>query len=164
LVGEVEIDESFFGKRRFNRYNPDTGQLVKGQTCIIGAIERGTHRVKLQIIPDRERETVERFVRSNIRVGSHTLTDSLWSYNELPYLGYTWDFCNHARGHFGPTNQIENLWSVMKRQLRQVYGTLSFSLTDWNYILNERQIRQNEPDIMYNVDNYLRRVCSGKLQ
>jgi IS1 family transposase len=152
LSGLVEADESAFGRQRFGR-----------QTWVAGAIERGSRRIKLRIVPDRGRETLEQFTLSSIQVGSQVNTDAWGAYNELYLLGYTHDFCNHSIGHFGETNLIENLWSVIKRHLRSLYyGKLT--LKDLPLILNEWEIRQNQPELMYNVNNYLRAVsCSGLL-
>lgn len=72
----------------------------------------------------------ERFVQQTIRAGSLVLTDGFSGYNELPALGYEWLACNHSAGFFGPTNHIENLWSVIKRALRYIYRDLTFNLND----------------------------------
>jgi transposase-like protein len=154
LSGLVEADESAFGKQRFGK-----------QTWVVGAIERDTRRIALHAVEERDRPNLERFVTHSIKDGSHINTDAWGAYNELNLLGYTHDFCNHSIGHFGLTNMIENLWSVMKRHLRAVYGyKLSFDLQDLNLILNEWEIRQNQPELMYNVTNYLHAtVCSGLL-
>ena len=62
---------------------------------------------------------------------------------------------------FGPTNHIENLWSVIKRTLRYIYRDLSFNLNDLALILREFENRYNNPDLFYNVDSYLKiRDCS----
>lgn len=157
LSGLIEADESAFGKQRFK---------VRGsQKWVVGAIEHGSRHVRLQILLNREREALEGFVRQTVMQGSHINTDAWHAYNELGLLGYTHDFCNHSQGHFGPTNHIENLWSVVKRHLRALYGQLAFSADDLSLILNEWQIRQNQPDVMYNVGGYLRVCgCSGLLQ
>jgi hypothetical protein len=147
----VEVDESAFGKQKFGR-----------QTWIAGAIERGSRRIKLKIVPDRGRDTLEQFVMGSIKAGSHINTDAWGAYSEIGLLGYTHDFCNHSIGHFGETNLIENLWSVIKRHLRSLYGRLT--ITDLDLILNEWEIRQNQPSLMYNVSNYLHATacsCSG---
>ncbi len=105
----VEINESFFGKRRYGY-----------QRCIVGAIERfktnGKRRIiRLAIIPNRERDTLESFIEDNVLKGSHIATDCLWSYNELELLGYMHEFCNHSKYHFGPTNLIEGLWIIRRK-------------------------------------------------
>ena len=151
LYGEVEVDESFFGKLRFGR-----------QRLVIGAIERHSRQIKLQIITDRTRATCEDFIKRSIAEGSLVATDGLDSYNELHLLGYEREDCNHSLGIFGPTNHIENLWSVIKRQVRRIHNTLSFSYEDLAAILGEYELRHNRPELFYNVDNYLF-YCSALL-
>lgn len=146
----VEIDESFFGKRRFGR-----------QHCVIGAIERNTRKIKLELIDNRHKETIERFILNNVEQDSTVYTDSFHSYNDLNIIGYNHIDCNHSKGIFGPTNMIENLWSVIKRSLRNIHKTLSFNKEDLKYILIEWENRQNNPELFYNIDNYLKKcVCS----
>ena len=152
LYGEVEVDESFFGKQKFGQ-----------QRLVIGAIERHTNKIKLQIIPDRSRTTCECFIERSVRTGSFIATDGLDSYNELGCLGYDWVSCNHNVGIFGPTNRIECLWSVIKRHMRRVHRVLSFTHEELSLILREWEMRHNRPDLFYNVDNYFF-TCSGLLQ
>jgi transposase-like protein len=153
LSGVVEIDESFFGRMRFTKHG--------GYKLVVGAVERYTRRVRLQIVAERNRETLEQFVLGNVESGSHINTDAWPAYNELNLLGFTHDFCNHSLRHFGETNHIENFWSVLKRHLRRLYGG-QLTIHDLPSILNEWQIRQNQPELMYSVSNYLRYAgCSG---
>ena len=126
LYSEVEVDESYFGKLKFGR-----------QRLVIGAIERSTGHIKLKIIKDRTRETVEDFIEDSIAPGSLIATDSLASYN-----------------------RIEGLWSVLKRHIRRVHNNLSFSYNDFYYLLREHQLRHNQPELYYNVTNYNFACCS----
>ena len=152
LSGIIEVDESFFGKQKYGR-----------QTIVIGAIERETRRLRLQIIKDRRRRTLERFTLQNVAFGSNVLTDYHEGYNELFLFGYDHRRCNHSIGHFGDTNIIENMWGVIKRHLISLYCNLS--ITDLKYILIEWENRQNNPDLFCTVDNYLKsRACSGFFQ
>ena len=48
------------------------------------------------------------------------ITDKWYAYQELPLLGYAHESWNHASGQFAGTNQIECLWSSMKRYLRKL--------------------------------------------
>ena len=143
LSGIVEVDESFFGKQRFG-----------SQAIVVGAIERDTRRVRLQVIPDRAQGTLELFLSNTVRRGSHITTDAHAGYSDLEFYGYTHERCNHSFGHFGPTNMIENFWGVLKRSLRRLYGRLT--LADLPDILKEWEQRQNNPEMFYTVDSYLR--------
>lgn len=151
LYGEVEVDESFFAKKESGK-----------QTLVIGAIERHTRNIRLRIILDRTRSTCERFITDTVLEGSSITTDSLKSYNELHLLGYDYTDCNHNRGRFGQTNQIEGLWSIIKRHLKRTHKSTAFSLDGLTNILKEWENRQNNPKLFYNVDNYLF-YCSALL-
>lgn len=146
LSGIVEVDESFFGKQKFG-----------AQTIVVGAIERDTRRVRLQIVPDRAQDTLEPFLTRCVSRTAHLTTDAHSGYNDLEFYCYSHERCNHSHGHFGPTNMIENFWGVIKRSLRRLYGKLT--LPDLPNILKEREQRQNQPELFYNVASYLR-VCS----
>ncbi len=142
LVDLVEIDESFFGKKRY-----------KNQKIVIGAIEPQTRRIKLQIITDREAETFEAFVESNVASSSVVMTDSHPSYNDLDCLGYTHYSFNHSKGEYTNTNQIENLWGVIKRYMRKLYG--SIPTKHLQSILDEWTARLNRPSLFISPENYL---------
>lgn len=151
LSGIVEVDESFFGKQKFGR-----------QTIVVGAIERDTRRVRLQIVPDRSQDTLELFLTHTVARTAHLNTDAHSGYHDLEFYGYSHERCNHSNGHFGPTNMIENFWGVLKRSLRRLYGKLT--LADFRNILREWEQRQNQPEMFYTVTNYLQAtICSGSV-
>lgn len=149
LSGLVEVDEAFFGKRKYG-----------GQTIVLGAIERDTRRLRLQITADREQDSLELFLTQTVARSSLLLTDAHAGYHDLEFYGYSHERCNHSNGHFGPTNQIENTWSVMKRYLRKLYGCIP--TTQLQLILNEWMARQNQPSWFASPTDYLKAtVCSG---
>lgn len=143
LSGIVEVDESFFGKQKYGH-----------QTMVIGAIERDTRRLRLQVIPDRAQDTLELFLTSTVARSSLLLTDAHAGYHDLEFYGYSHERCNHSNGHFGPTNQIENMWGVMKRYLRKLYGCVPTK--HLQLILNEWMARQNQPSWFASPTNYLK--------
>lgn len=148
LSGIVEVDESFFGKQKYGH-----------QTIVVGAIERDTRRVRLRIVEDRAQDTLELFLTACVERTAHLTTDAHSGYHDLEFYGYSHERCNHSNGHFGPTNMIENFWGVLKRSLRRLYGKLT--LSDLHNILKEWEQRQNQPEMFYNVPNYLRAtLCS----
>lgn len=149
LSGIVEVDESFFGKQKYGH-----------QTLVAGAIERDTRRLRLQVIPDRAQDTLEAFLMATVARNSLLLTDAHAGYHDLEFYGYTHERCNHSNGHFGPTNQIENFWGVMKRYLRKLYGCVP--TTRLELILNEWMARQNQPSWFASPTVYLQvTLCSG---
>ncbi len=138
----MEIDESFFGKQRYNN-----------QKIVIGAIEPQSRRIKLKIIDDREQETLEGFVTANVATETVVMTDSHSSYNDLDYLGYTHYAFNHSKGEYANTNQIENLWGVIKRYMRKLYGCVPTK--HLQSILDEWTARQNRPELFTKPEDYL---------
>lgn len=149
LSGLVEVDEAFFGKRKYG-----------GQTIVLGAIERDTRRLRLQLAGDREQDTLELFLTSCVARNSLILTDAHAGYHDLEFYGYAHERCNHSRGHFGPTNQIENTWGVVKRYLRKLYGCVPTKRLE--LICNEWMARQNQPGWFTSPTNYLKAtICSG---
>lgn len=147
LVGVVEVDEAYFGKKRYGR-----------QTIVIGAIERDTRRLRLEVIPDTEQDSLELFITKQVARSSLVLTDYHGGYNGLEWYGYTHERCNHSNGHFGPTNQIENTWSVIKRYLRKLYGCIPTK--HLQLVLNEWLARHNCKQLFASPATYLREVCS----
>jgi transposase-like protein len=149
LSGVVEVDESFFGKQKYGR-----------QTMVVGAIERDTRRVRLQVVADRAQDTLELFLTQTVARSSLLLTDAHAGYHDLEFYGYSHERCNHSNGHFGPTNQIENFWGVMKRYLKKLYGCIP--TRQLPLVLNEWMARQNQPSWFASPINYLQAtICSG---
>ena len=151
LAGVVEVDESYFGKRRYGH-----------QTIVIGAIERyldpatNSRRLKLRIIPDTEQETLEEFVQDTIEPGSLVVTDCHAGYNDLEFLGWPHETWNHSKFHLTGTNHIEQTWSVMKRYMRKLYG--SIPTHNLQQILDETMARHNQPELFLSPESYLREV------
>ena len=104
LEGDIEVDGSYFGRRRFGR-----------QRLVIGAISPKTKQIRLKIIKYRNRTEAESFIQDTVKIGSIVSTDGFKGCNELPLLGYIWQNCNHSIGCFGPANRIENLLERYKK-------------------------------------------------
>lgn len=85
LSGLVAVDESWFGKLKHG-----------GQTIVIGAIECDTRRLRLQVIPDTEQDSLELFLQSWVTRDSHLITDCAAGYNGVEWLGYTREAYNHS--------------------------------------------------------------------
>lgn len=143
LEGLVQIDESYFGKLRSKQ----------PQTIVVGAIEPHTRRVVLRVTNSRGQEALEDFVLGCIKSGSLVVSDKWWAYEELPLLGYSHESWNHSDGQFAGTNQIEGLWSSIKRYLRKLYGCVPTN--NLQTILNEWMARQNSPGLFASPTNYL---------
>jgi hypothetical protein len=148
LAGIVEVDEAYFGKRRYGH-----------QVIVIGAIERfvdpitQTRRLKLRIIPDTEQDSLEKFLEDTVERDSLVMTDCHMGYNDIEWLGYLHETWNHSKGHFAGTNHIEQNWSAMKRYMRKLYGNVPTK--DIQLILDEWMARHNQPELFQSPEIFL---------
>ena len=143
LSGVVAVDESWFGKKRHGR-----------QTIVIGGIEVDTRRLRLQVIPDADQDSIELFLESWVSRDSHLITDAAMAYNGVEWLGYSRETYNHSKGHFGESNHIECIWSAMKRHMRKLYGCVPTRYLQ--SILNEWMARHNQRSLFESPLNYLK--------
>ena len=137
LSGMVAVDEAWFGKQRHSKRGK--------QTIVMGGIEVDTRRLRLQVIPDTEQDSIELFLEAWVARGSHLITDAHASYNGVEWLGYSRESYNHSTGHFGMSTHIECIWSAMKRHLRKLYGCvptrhLALFLREWEARHNQREL------------------------
>jgi len=142
LSGIVEVDEAWFGKRKFG-----------GQTIVMGGIERDTKRLKLQVIPDTDQDTFEAFLEANVTRDSLVVTDCAPGYHDIGFLGYGHEAWNHSKGNFAGTNHIESTWSAMKRHLRKLYGCVPTKHIQ--LVLNEWMARHNNLRLFASPQAYL---------
>lgn len=143
LSGVVAVDEAWFGKKRHG-----------GQTIVIGGIEVDTRKLRLQIIPDTDQDSIELFLQAWVDRSSHLITDAVSSYNDVEWLGYTREAYNHSLGHFGQSNHIECIWSAMKRHLRKLYGCIPTK--QLKIFLQEWEARHNQRSLFESPLNYLK--------
>ena len=78
LEGVVQVDESYFGKRRSKQ----------PQHIVVGAKDTTAGRIALRITDSRDRQPLEQFVQDYIVAGSLVAIDKWWAYDELELLGY----------------------------------------------------------------------------
>jgi transposase-like protein len=129
LCGEVEADETFIGGKARNMHKSvherritGMGQSAKDKTIVMGLLERGGE-VRTQIIPDRQKGTLQPIVREHIEPGATLYTDEMGGYKGLREE-YLHEIIDHAvkyvdgRVH---TNGMENFWSLLKRGLSGTY-------------------------------------------
>lgn len=130
----VEIDESLFFKRKYNR-----GRF-RQQQWVFGMIERGSNKAKLFIVPDRSKETLEPIIRENILEGSHIISDKWAAYRFLEQdTNYSYSSINHSEFFVDPENNsihtqtIESCWMHCKKLLRNKFGTQEHFLEGYLY-------------------------------
>ena len=146
LSGIVAVDEAWFGKQRHSKR--------AHQAIVMGGIEIDTRRLRLQIIPDTEQDSIELFLQTWVTRDSHLITDAHASYNGVEWLGYSREAYNHSAGHFGMSNHIECIWSAMKRHLRKLYGCIPTQHLD--SFLREWEARHNQRELFESPLAYLK--------
>ena len=114
----VEIDESKFGKRKYNR-----GRWIEGH-WVFGGIQRGTTKSFMVVVPDRTAATLLPIIQQYIHPGTLIISDEWRAYCQIPSLGYTHQTVNHSVNFVDPatgahTNSVEGYSSCVKRQLRK---------------------------------------------
>ncbi|KAK3873925.1 hypothetical protein Pcinc_021103 [Petrolisthes cinctipes] len=112
----VEIDESKFGRRKYN-----VGRLVEGQ-WVFGGICRQTRAVFLVPVEKRDRETLLNVIKERVEPGTTIISDCWRAYNCLEEEGYRHLTVNHSINFVDPnthahTNTIERLWREAKRKV-----------------------------------------------
>ncbi|XP_075213730.1 uncharacterized protein LOC142319939 [Lycorma delicatula] len=120
----VEIGESVFKKRKYNRGRQPFSQ------CVFGGVCRETNECFLFAVPDKTEATLLPIIVKNIRPGTIVHSDQWATYNGIrnKNCNYTHLTLNHSRNFIDPiagshTQHIEGLWSLAKRRNQCHFGT-----------------------------------------
>ena len=122
----VEIDESKYFHRKYHR------GAFRGGHWVFGAVERETGRCLLEVVPNRNRRTLEAIISRWLLPGTRILSDGWRAYNRLNRLNgavYMHHVVVHEDNFVDPwehwlhTNTIEGKWMLAKRKLRRQFGT-----------------------------------------
>nr|XP_027228456.1 uncharacterized protein LOC113820322 [Penaeus vannamei] len=112
----VEIDESKFGRRKYN-----VGRVIDGQ-WVFGGICRETRDLFLVPVEDRTSDTLLAVIKERIAPGSIIISDCWKAYNCLSDEGFEHLTVNHSYHFVDPdtqahTNTIERQWREAKRKV-----------------------------------------------
>ena len=88
----VEIDESCFGRRKYNR-----GRAVR-QVWVLGGVSRNTKETFLVICKKRDKKTLHRLISRHVEKGTTIHTDQWRGYYGLEDLGFKHYCVNHSKG------------------------------------------------------------------
>lgn len=141
VIGDVEIDESYFGGRRIRGYH---GKLKRGRGTlkqpVFGIFKRddifGRAVVFTEIIPDVKSKTLLPIIQGKVDIRSIIYSDGWRAYDGLVALGYDKHYrVNHGRNEFAlkgedgaiiTVNGIESFWSFTKRRLAKFNGSKKY--------------------------------------
>ena len=121
LVGDIELDESYFGGVRKGK----RGRGAAGKVAVFGILKRGG-KVYTKIVEDTKTDTLLPIIQRKVPVDSIVYTDCYRSYNALDVNGFVHHRINHsihfAEQKYNHINGIENFWNQAKRVLRKYNG------------------------------------------
>lgn len=150
FVGEIEIDESYFGPKRLKGKSTKRGRGTHKQP-VFGIYER-EGRVYTQTIPDCKLRTLRAIISGKIDLSSTIYSDSWKGYDGLVDVGYNKHFrVNHRKDEFARNgvhiNGIEAFWSFTKRRLSKFNGVkknfnLHLKECEWRWSKSSDQLFQ----------------------
>ena len=114
----VEIDESKFGRRKYNR-----GRYREGH-WVFGGIERGSNNVFMVEVANRSAATLLPIIQQFVMPGTTVIWDEWRSYSRIPTLGMSHQTVNHSINFVDPTTgahtqTIESTCSQVKGMMRK---------------------------------------------
>lgn len=165
LDGDVEVDETFVGGKAKNRaYEWKQGIEGKEKEVVMGMVER-KGKVILKHVPDTSRLTLITQIKENISPTARVLSDELMSYTTLYKYGYLHQSVKHSAYEFARgdvhTNNIEGVWSQVKRGIYGVYRHVSKEYLQ-NYV-NEYAWRYNNRKLGEGMFEALLNLASSRV-
>lgn len=129
LDGIVEVDETFVGGKGKNRKNQWVqGIEEKQKQVLMGMVQRGG-KVYIRHIETNGKWALLKQIQENISPKARIFTDEWRGYIQLSYKGYEHNTINHGAGEYVRnevhTQNIENVWSHLKRGIFGVYRIVS---------------------------------------
>ncbi|XP_068240858.1 uncharacterized protein [Palaemon carinicauda] len=119
----VEVDESKFGKRKYN-----IGHDVEG-TWVFGGIDRETRETFFKVVKKRNAETLISALKEHVLPGTTIISDCWKGYGKVKDHDFKHFTVNHSVNFVDPndptvhTNTIESQWRVLKRSVLPRFGT-----------------------------------------
>ena len=88
--GEVEVDESLFGRKC--KYHRGANQGIK--VWVVGLIERGSNRLILYPVENRNKETLTKIIQRHVEPITKIYTDRWGGYNDLNFSWLSTFYCH----------------------------------------------------------------------
>jgi len=129
LVGQIEVDESYFGAGSVpwvRRVRGKRGRGARGKTIVFELLKRGD-KVHTEIVPNCKSATLQKIIKGKTDVDSVIHSDGWRGYNGLVDFGYKKHFrVRHGKNEFvrgnSHINGIESFWGYAKNRLVKFKG------------------------------------------
>lgn len=151
LAGDVITDVMYVGK-----------QKTDNQALVSGVVNRDFNYVNLEIVPNQDQGTLEKFIYDNVDSACSILTtDSHPSYNQIEWMGYGHQKENHSKFELKLSVPIERVWALFKTLIKRTYHhiwkeKLPEYLVEFRARFNHRNIVNNPANLL----TYLLMPCS----
>ena len=144
LVGQIEVDESYFSAGSapwVRRARGKRGRGARGKTIVFGLLKRGDE-VYTEVVLDCKSATLQRIIKG---IDSVIHSDGWRGYNGLVDFGYKKHFrVHHSKNEFARGNShingIESFWGYAKNRLLKFKG---MDKSMFNLYLKECEFRFN---------------------
>ncbi len=129
--GPAETDETHVGGKRRNMHVAKRQEL-KGRgpvdmVSVAGIKDRSTNKVRAQVVDQRDSETLQGFIRDNVKSGAVVYTDDATTYNDM--AGFHHESVKHSVSEYvrgqAHTQGIESFWSTLKRAYKGTFHQIS---------------------------------------
>ena len=100
--------------------------LNEEQLWFVGLINLRTNDIRLEMVENRNNETLKKIIEKHVMNGNSVVTDSWAGYNFLDDANsrYYHIKYNHANGHFGYSSMIEGVWGEFKVLFKKIYSSI----------------------------------------
>lgn len=128
--GEVEVDEAFIHGDVWKRSSARRRYIHNGRggEVLFGIVQR-EGRVRIWHVKSYGSRVLRPIIHENVRKGTVVHTDGYSAYRPLRDEGYEHRWTVHQDGEFytpdSATQNIENVWSHLKRGIKGVYRHIS---------------------------------------
>lgn len=130
---KVQVDETVICHGETELFPSQLPDDFPGITWLVGMIEENSSKIKYEIVPNRSLETFKNLFERNINKESIIITDGHASYpGAVDHVRGIHKVVNHSRGFKNEegfhTNNIENLWSILKYEIKKRRGVISTNI------------------------------------